>query len=70
MRPRTSSRHESARLLLLFFPLLLYNAWILVRHLLERVTGAIGGMTLKTFSKYLDALSRESVRRQGPPDTG
>ena len=41
VRPRTSSRHESVRLLLLFFPLLLYNAWILARHLLERITGAI-----------------------------
>ena len=70
VRPRTASRHESVRLLLLFFPLLLYNAWILARHLLERITGAIGGMTLKIFSKYLDVLSCESVRRQGPPDTG
>ena len=70
VRSRTSSRHESVRLLLLFFPLLLYNVWILARHLLERITGAVGGMTLKIFSKYLEVLSCVSVRRQGPPDAG
>lgn len=70
VRSRTTSRNESVRLLLLFFPMLLYNAWILARHLLERITGAGVGMTLKIFSKYLEVLSCESVRRQGPPDTG
>ena len=70
VRSRTTSRNESVRLLLLFFPMLLYNARILARHLLERITGAVGDMTLKIFSKYLEVLSCESVRLQGPPDTG
>ena len=69
VQPRTASRHESVRLLL-FFPLLLYNTWILARHLLEQITDAAGGMTLKIFSKYLNVLSCESVRLQSPPDTG
>ncbi len=36
LRPRTTSRNESVRmLLLLFFPIFIYNAWALVRHLLR-----------------------------------
>ena len=39
MRPRTTSREESVRvlLLLLFTPIILFNAWILALHLLQRV---------------------------------
>ena len=37
MRPRTTSREESVRvLLLLFTPIILFNAWILALHLLQR----------------------------------
>ena len=36
MRPRTTSREESVRVLLLFAPILLFNAWILASHLLQR----------------------------------
>ena len=40
MRPRTTGREESVRvlllLLLLFTPILLFNAWILALHLLQR----------------------------------
>ena len=36
MRPRTTSREESVRVLLLFTPILLFNAWILASHLLQR----------------------------------
>lgn len=70
VRPRTTSRNESVRLLLLFFPMLLYNAWTLARHLFGRVGGSVTRMTLKIFSRYLDVLTRESVRRTGPPDPG
>ena len=37
MRPRTTSKEESVRVLLLFTPILLFNAWILASHLLQRV---------------------------------
>lgn len=59
VRYRITSRHETVRLL--FFLILLYNAWILVRHLLERITNTGGDMTLKTFSIHLSVLSCESV---------
>ena len=36
MRPRTTSREESVRVLLLFVPIILFNAWILALHLLQR----------------------------------
>ena len=35
IRPRTASKNESMRILLLFFPMFLYNAWALVRHMLQ-----------------------------------
>ena len=34
MRPRTTSKQESVRVLLLFMPILLFNAWILASYLL------------------------------------
>ena len=37
MRPRTTSKQESIRVLLLFMPILLFNAWILASYLLQRV---------------------------------
>ena len=70
VRPRTTSRNESVRLLLLFFPMLLYNAWILARHLFCRDGGSVTWITLKIFSRYLEVLTRESVRHAGPPDPG
>ena len=36
MRLRTTSREESVRVLLLFAPIILFNAWILASHLLQR----------------------------------
>lgn len=68
MQFRITNRHESIRLLL--FSMLLYNAWILARHLLKWITGTGGDMILKIFSRYLVVLSCELVRRQGPLDTG
>lgn len=70
VRPRTTSRNESVRLFLLLFPMLLYNAWTLARHLFCRDGGSITWITLKIFSRYLEVLTRESVRHTGPPDPG
>ena len=70
VRSRTTSRNESVRLLLLFFPLLLYNAWVLARHPFWRTGGRTTRMTLKIFSRYLEVLTRESVRRSGPAEPG
>ena len=70
VRSRTTSRNESVRLLLLFFPMLLYNAWTLARHLLWMIEGSATWLTLKIFSKYLEVLTRESARRTGPPEPG
>ncbi|MXY60862.1 MAG: hypothetical protein F4Y82_01930 [Cenarchaeum sp. SB0665_bin_23] len=70
VRPRTTSRHESVRLLLLFFPMLLYNAWILARHMFERDNRITMQITLKIFSRYLDVFSKESIRRVVPSDPG
>ena len=36
MRPRTTSKDESVRVLLLFMPIILFNAWILASCLLQR----------------------------------
>ncbi|MCE2508599.1 MAG: hypothetical protein J4G04_04785 [Nitrosopumilaceae archaeon] len=61
VRPRTR--------LLLFFPMPFHNAWILARHLFCRDGGSITGITLKIFSRYLEVLTRESVRHT-PADPG
>ncbi len=45
LRPRTTSRNESVRMLLLFFPIFIYNAWALVRYML-RTSFHGGHMTL------------------------
>ena len=70
VRSRTASRSESARLLLPFFPMPFHNAWILARHLFCRDGGSVTWITLKIFSRYLEVLTRGSVRHTGPPDTG
>ena len=69
VRPKTTNRNESVRLLLLFFPMLLYNAWILARHLFCRDGGSVTWITLKIFSRYLEALTQRSVRLT-PTDPG
>ena len=69
VRPRTTSRNESVRLLLLFFPMPFHNAWILARHLFCRNGVSITWITLKIFFRYLEALTRESVRFT-PTDPG
>ena len=69
MRPRTTSREESVRvlllllLLLLFMPILLFNAWILASHLLQRAN--IGSfktkMTIKMVLESFMLLVRDKT---------
>ena len=55
-RPRTTSRNESVRILLLFMPIFMYNAWCLAKHLAQaschaaRVT--LKGL-LKLFCRFI-----------------
>ena len=69
VRPRTASRNESVRILLMFFPFLLYNAWILAGYLLaRRWPGRRRALTLRQTVRILARLCRESIRRGRPPD--
>ena len=63
MRPRTASREESVRVLLLFTPILLFNAWILALHLLQRANSgkAQTKMTFKIVLEFFMLLVREKT---------
>ena len=65
MRPRTTSREESVRVLLLFAPILLFNAWILALHLLQRDNPgkAQTKMTFKMLLEFFMLLVREKTCR-------
>ena len=65
MRPRTTSREESVRVLLLFMPILLFNAWILALHLLQRDNPgkAQTEMTFKMLLEFFMLLVREKTCR-------
>ena len=66
MRPRTTSREESVRvLLLLFMPILLFNARILASHLLQRDNPgkAQTEMTFKMLLEFFMLLVREKTCR-------
>ena len=60
MRPRTTSREESVRVLLLFMPILLFNAWILALYLLQRANlgKAQTEMTFKMMLEFFMLLVR------------
>ena len=67
MRPKTTSHNESVRILLMFFPFLIYNAWVIAGHILERRYGARyrQGLTMELvvtlfvdFSEYLARMGR------------
>ena len=63
IRPRTTSREESVRVLLLFAPIILFNAWILASHLLQ---GADAGkaktkMTINMVLEFFMLLVREKT---------
>ena len=69
-RPRTTSRNESVRILLMFFPFLLYNAWILAGHFIEGSGLGPRGrkrMTLSRSKKFLVRLSTGSTLKERPP---
>ena len=63
MRPRTTSREESVRVLLLFAPILLFNAWILALHLLQKANSgkAETKMTIKGVRESFILLVREKT---------
>ena len=65
MRPRTTSREESVRVLLLFAPIILFNAWILASHLLQRDNPgkAQTEMTFKMLLEFFMLLVREKTCR-------
>ena len=65
MRPRTTSREESVRVLLLFAPIILFNAWILALHLLQRANSgkAQTKMTFKMMLEFFMLLVREKTCR-------
>ena len=65
MRPRTTSREESVRVLLLFTPIILFNAWILALHLLQRDNPgkAQTKMTFKMVLEFFMLLVREKTCR-------
>ena len=63
MRPRTTSREESVRVLLLFAPIILFNAWILASHLLQRANPgkAQTKTTFKMVLEFFMLLVRENT---------
>ena len=65
IRPRTTSREESVRVLLLFAPIILFNAWILASHLLQRANSgkAQTEMTFKIVLEFFMLLVREKTCR-------
>ena len=68
MRPRTTSREESVRVLLLFTPILLFNAWILALHLLQRANPdkAQTEMTIKMMLESFMLFVQEKTSRHLP----
>ena len=47
IRPKTTSRNESVRAMLLFMPIFLFNAWILATYLLQDVVNKSSNAVLK-----------------------
>ena len=55
-RPRTASRNESVRILLLFVPMFMYNAWCLAKYLAQASSHTARMMLkelLKLFLKFI-----------------
>ena len=63
MRPRTTSKEEAVRVLLLFTPILLFNAWILALRLLQKASPdkAQTKMTFKMVLEFFILLVREKT---------
>ena len=69
-QPSPINSKEPVRILLMFFPFLLYNAWILAGHFIaESGLGPRGRkrMTLSRFKKFLVRLSTGSALKERPP---
>ena len=49
IRPRTTNRNDSVRTMLLLFPIVLYNGWILARYLAVKPNSGEGSTTLAIF---------------------
>lgn len=65
-RPRTTSKNESVRILLLFFPIFLYNAWALALHLLQK-SGSNTRMTFKRMIRLFIKFEKDLVLVGYPP---
>ena len=72
IRPKTTSRDGSVRMLLLFFPLLLYNAWVIARWLHARRHGGVAGrrITVRLLVAPFVDFTEDLSKLCGPPDTG
>lgn len=71
IRPRTPSRDESVRMLL-FFPFLLYNAWVIARWLHARRHGGVAGrqITVRLLVALLVDFTEDLSKLCRPLDTG
>ncbi len=72
IRPKTTSRDESVRILLMFFPFLIYNAWVIAGYLLERKYGARyrQSLTVELVVTLFVDFSEHLARMGRPPDSG
>ena len=84
IRPWTTSTSYSVRILLLFFPFVVYNAWILADHLAKRKNNSNDtssdkhakyvrpvcplGLFVGILHDILNQYALESERHKGPPD--
>ena len=68
MRPRTTSREEPVRVLLLFAPIILFNAWILASYLLQGTNAgrAKTEMTIKMMPESFMLFVQEKTSRHLP----
>lgn len=72
IRPRTTSRHESVRMLLMFLPFLPYNTQVIASYLLERRHGSRCRQSLTTalLVALLVDVSNQSALMECPSDSG
>ena len=71
LRPWTTSNSHSVRILLWFIPFVLYNLWMIARHVTGRQTGINGGRPpypLYLFVSYMLAELNVAARSGRPPD--
>ena len=68
IRPKTTSRNESVRAMLLFMPIFLFNAWILAVYLLQGVVNRSKntGLKLKMMLEFFIVFALEKLSRSVP----